>query len=212
MPRRSMPGHILTVVLLVDSIGVSLHVVLDTNVWLDVLVFKNELSLALLARLLRCNAHLMLCDATSNELLYQLNSFSLHSNTTPTDLMRLERAQNAATQYQAIKTLQSSDFSDAQFMGIYPYTNISILSLAHIISGSQQYPNDSIRLPKCKDKDDQVFISLASHTQCALLITHDKALLKCRRYVLRDGLAPIEYGLICTPAKAMLWLESQHQL
>jgi predicted nucleic acid-binding protein len=42
-------------------------------------------------------------------------------------------------------------------------------------------PQESIILPKCKDKDDQKFLELARDGQADWLVTADKALLKLRR-------------------------------
>ena len=39
---------------------------------------------------------------------------------------------------------------------------------------------DAVRLPKCRDTDDQKFIELAHFAQAALLVSKDKAVLKLR--------------------------------
>lgn len=48
-----------------------------------------------------------------------------------------------------------------------------------------------IRLPVCRDPDDQKFLELAHATNAEVLITKDKALLKLSRKALRAGLFAI---------------------
>lgn len=48
-----------------------------------------------------------------------------------------------------------------------------------------------VRLPVCKDKDDQKFLELSRDAQADILITKDKALLKLARKTRRDGLFSI---------------------
>jgi putative PIN family toxin of toxin-antitoxin system len=50
---------------------------------------------------------------------------------------------------------------------------------------------DGIKLPVCKDPDDQKFLELAYHADAELLITKDKALLKLARKTARAGLFAI---------------------
>lgn len=52
--------------------------------------------------------------------------------------------------------------------------------------------NDAaVRLPICKDKDDQKFLELSRDIQADVLITKDKALLKLARKTRREGLFAI---------------------
>ncbi|MGO4302708.1 MULTISPECIES: putative toxin-antitoxin system toxin component, PIN family [unclassified Cupriavidus] len=44
----------------------------------------------------------------------------------------------------------------------------------------QQADADAVRLPKCRDTDDQKFIELAHFSRAALLVSKDKAVLKLR--------------------------------
>lgn len=46
---------------------------------------------------------------------------------------------------------------------------------------------DAIRLPKCRDTDDQKFIELAHFAQAALLVSKDKAVLKLRSRLRRTS-------------------------
>ncbi len=49
----------------------------------------------------------------------------------------------------------------------------------------------AVRLPICKDKDDQKFLELSRDINADVLITKDKALLKLARKTRRDGLFSI---------------------
>ncbi len=52
-------------------------------------------------------------------------------------------------------------------------------------------PDEAIRLPVCRDPDDQKFIELAYQSAAAVLITKDKALLKLARKTQKAGLFQI---------------------
>ncbi len=52
-------------------------------------------------------------------------------------------------------------------------------------------PDGSIKLPICRDTDDQKFIELAYQSGATMLITKDKALLRLARKTLRAGLFQI---------------------
>lgn len=52
-------------------------------------------------------------------------------------------------------------------------------------------PTGSIKLPLCRDTDDQKFIELAYQSGATMLITKDKALLKLTRKTLKAGLFQI---------------------
>jgi len=51
--------------------------------------------------------------------------------------------------------------------------------------------DESIKLPLCRDTDDQKFIELAHQSSATMLITKDKALLKLARKTLKAGLFQI---------------------
>ena len=52
-------------------------------------------------------------------------------------------------------------------------------------------PDTSVKLPICRDTDDQKFIELAYQSGAAMLITKDKALLKLARKTQKAGLFQI---------------------
>jgi putative PIN family toxin of toxin-antitoxin system len=64
-------------------------------------------------------------------------------------------------------------------------------SLIHVIPDDEPSISLAIKLPICRDKDDQKFLVLAHTAQADFLITKDKALLKLARKTSRLGLFTI---------------------
>ena len=60
-------------------------------------------------------------------------------------------------------------------------------AVIHCLPGSAP-ETDAVRLPVCKDRDDQKFLELARDAQASALITKDKALLKLASKTRRAGL------------------------
>jgi putative PIN family toxin of toxin-antitoxin system len=56
---------------------------------------------------------------------------------------------------------------------------------------AETFSDASVKLPMCRDTDDQKFIELAYQSGAAMLITKDKALLKLARKTLKAGLFQI---------------------
>lgn len=61
----------------------------------------------------------------------------------------------------------------------------------HPMPRQTEASEETVRLPLCKDKDDQKFLELARDVRADVLITKDKALLKLARKTRRDGLFAI---------------------
>lgn len=61
----------------------------------------------------------------------------------------------------------------------------------HPMPRQTEAAEETVRLPLCKDKDDQKFLELARDVRADVLITKDKALLKLARKTRRDGLFAI---------------------
>jgi putative PIN family toxin of toxin-antitoxin system len=59
--------------------------------------------------------------------------------------------------------------------------------LATLEPAPAQEDADAIRLPRCKDTDDQKFIELAHFSRAALLVSKDKAVLKLRSRLRRSS-------------------------
>jgi predicted nucleic acid-binding protein len=56
---------------------------------------------------------------------------------------------------------------------------------------AETFSDASVKLPMCRDTDDQKFIELAYQSGAAMLITKDKALLKLARKTQKAGLFQI---------------------
>lgn len=65
-------------------------------------------------------------------------------------------------------------------------------ALIACIGANELTPRTDIRLPVCKDPDDQKFLELARDADAQILITKDKALLKLAKRTARAGL----FGII----------------
>ncbi|TCS39090.1 putative PIN family toxin of toxin-antitoxin system [Paucimonas lemoignei] len=61
-------------------------------------------------------------------------------------------------------------------------------ALIRVLPETEIVPLTDIRLPVCRDPDDQKFLELARDSQANMLITKDKALLKLGKKTLRSGL------------------------
>lgn len=61
-------------------------------------------------------------------------------------------------------------------------------ALIDCLSTDELMARSDIRLPVCKDKDDQKFLELARDAQASVLITKDKALLKLAKRCAKAGL------------------------
>jgi predicted nucleic acid-binding protein len=175
-------------------------VVLDTNVWLDALVFEDALATSLIAAIRQREARIAIDAATVAELVFVLERLAAVDDTTAS---RRERAVSAA---QALSAWMKSDFSATHHSALNTYTHRDTLLIANNIVRNQEYPNDSIAsvvLPRCRDKADQMFLELASYARAQLLITHDKKLLKCRRYRLIEAVDETSHGTVITPSRAL---------
>ncbi len=178
-------------------------IVLDTNVWLDALVFEDALAASLLSAIKQREARIAIDAATVAELVFVLERMAALDDTAA---LRRERAVTAA---QALRVWIKGDFSAQGNTAISSYTHIDIILISNNIVRNQVYPDNSIMnisLPRCRDKADQMFLELASYAQAQLLITHDKKLLKCRRYRLREALGETSHGTVITPSKALALL------
>lgn len=70
-------------------------------------------------------------------------------------------------------------------------TEFDALIRCHPMLPKTEETQATVRLPLCKDKDDQKFLELARDVRADVLITKDKALLKLARKTRRDGLFAI---------------------
>jgi uncharacterized protein len=166
-------------------------VVLDTNIWLDVLVFETPAVLSLSAMMQQAGVRIALDSATCEELGFVAQRFAQSTHALP------ERRQRASDVAQWCLGVQANTTDDLA------YTHNSNMQLAINYFRNYEYPYGSIKLRRCKDASDQKFLELASQACASLLITHDKALLKCRNYA---HVAPVSdaqsTGRVLTPQQA----------
>jgi uncharacterized protein len=173
-------------------------VVLDTNVWLDVLVFESPSMLSLSATMQQAGVRIAVDQATFDELAFVAQRFADSANALP------ERKQRAALTAQWCHKIALDN------TGEVAYTVNSNMLLPIYNARNTIYPHDSIKLKRCKDSSDQKFLELASHAGASLLITHDKALLKCRNYAHVVQLdAPSSTGRVLTPLQAERYFAAQ---
>lgn len=129
------------------------RVVLDTNVCLDLFVFRDP----------RCaTLHAALCDGSVEAV-------------TRDDCRR---------EWEIVlgyRHLPLNDHSRAECAAEFDRL-ISYVGAAQLLARSE------IRLPVCRDRDDQKFLELARDANADILITKDKALLKLARKNARLGL------------------------
>ena len=132
------------------------RIVLDTNVCLDLFVFRDPRW-----------QHLL--NAMQQDQLECLTSSSCRMEWT----LVLNYKKLALTEIQQQTLLAEFD------------------SLIHVIPDDESSISLSIKIPVCRDKDDQKFLVLAHTAQADFLITKDKALLKLARKTSRLGLFTI---------------------
>lgn len=137
------------------------RIVLDTNVCLDLFVFRDPRWAALLGALRDGRVHAVTRDDCRREWQIVLEY--------PHLLLDGPARTSSAEEFDALITL---------------------------LPAEELAPVPDIRLPVCRDPDDQKFLELARDAHAALLITKDKALLKCARKNARAGL----FGIITPEA------------
>jgi uncharacterized protein len=175
-----------------------MRVVLDTNVWLDVLVFESPAMLSLSATMQRADVRIAIDEATLDELAFVAQRLADSAGALQ------ERRQRAATTAQWCSQIVADNTADIA------YTINSNMQLPIYNARKYIYPHDSIKLKRCKDSSDQKFLELASHAGASLLITHDKALLKCRNYAhVAQPNAAISTGRVLTPLQAERYFAAQ---
>jgi putative PIN family toxin of toxin-antitoxin system len=139
------------------------RIVIDTNVCLDLFVFRDPRWAPLHAALKDGTAQAVTRDDCRREWLIVLQYRHLPLDTDS-------------------RPLAAAEFDE----------------LITCISATELIPRDDIRLPVCKDPDDQKFLELARDANAQTLITKDKALLKLAKRTARAGL----FGII--PPEAWL--------
>jgi putative PIN family toxin of toxin-antitoxin system len=129
------------------------RVVLDTNVCLDLFVFRDRRWAALLTALQEKTIEAITRADCRKEWLLVLEYPHL-----PLDA---EKRQHSIAEFDA---------------------------LIACIAPPAAEPDNVVRLPVCKDRDDQKFLEVARDAGAEVLITKDKALLKCAKRTAKAGL------------------------
>jgi uncharacterized protein len=135
-------------------------VTLDTNLWLDLLLFEDAATLAAAQDLQNHGYAAALNAASWRELLRVLALKSWHKNGLHDKALSLAQA------------LSKID-APAELAGFALYWTTAA---------------PTARLPQCRDASDQLFLELAAASSSEWLLTKDRALLKCRAYPLNSPL------------------------
>jgi predicted nucleic acid-binding protein len=171
--------------------------VLDSNVWIDILVFDDPVTRPILAALENAS----LRSVTDARCLHELQRvldypqfarFAIDKASAMATVLRLSTVQPAADATEAdVKTaadaaaqaaIAARDHASAATAG--PSRATAGLAPAHAPAGTA--PRTGPSLPLCSDRDDQKFLELAAASQADWLVTKDKALLKLSRRMTRD--------------------------
>lgn len=142
------------------------RVVLDSNVWIDLLVFRDPHVEAIRAAL-ESGAIATLIRADCREELRRVLAYPQF----------------------------------ARFAVDIPTALDTVDGLTARVDPPSQAEFDAIRLPRCRDTDDQKFIELAHFAQAACLVSKDRAVLKLRSRLRRSS--GVE---VLSPAAFAPWL------
>jgi uncharacterized protein len=147
------------------------HVVLDSNVWIDILVFDDPHTRPILAALERGALRALIDARCQDELTYVLDYPQFAKRAIDKDAVLATLAR--LTHLIAPKPPASGNESNERNAG----------------NAGNAGNNDAAapkRLPQCKDRDDQKFIELAHRGGAQWLVSKDRAVLKLARRVERD--------------------------
>jgi len=145
----------------------ALTVVLDTNVWIDILVYNDPVSRPIRAALESGRLDAVIDTAC----LYELNRvldypqfarFAIDKAAAIATTLALTRQLNAQPDEGVAAALPGADTTIAAHVAHAPV------------------------LPRCSDRDDQKFLELAAAGNARWLVTKDKALLKLAKRLARD--------------------------
>ena len=206
MPSATLPGTCVsatphTADLATDTdtpAASSLCVVIDSNVWIDILVFDDPLTRPIRDALTDGTIHAVINAACFYEIELVLDypqfaRFEVDKSAALATLRRrtrwIETAERATT--------TSAPRSDAS-------SDIDESSETRDTASAAVLP-----LPRCRDRDDQKFLELAADARAAWLVTKDKALLKLSRRMTRDFACRVERpavfaDTVCGPTASLV--------
>jgi uncharacterized protein len=138
------------------------RIVLDSNVWIDILVFDDPHTRPIRAALERGALHALIDARCLGELAYVLDY--------PQFVKRAVDKEAALATIARLAQLIEAHAPEEQ-------------SQPHTQTQTQAH---ALPLPQCKDRDDQKFIELAHAAQADWLVSKDRAVLKLARRIARD--------------------------
>nr|WP_255779112.1 PIN domain-containing protein [Mycetohabitans sp. B8] len=149
------------------------RVVLDTNVWIDILVFDDPATRPIATALQDGGLDAVQDERCANELQRVLDypQFVRYAIDKPAALARLARL--CARVAPALRTKGGAAMS-------VPEAGANASASAHAAGAAPR------ALPLCRDRDDQKFLELAHDAAAQWLVTKDKALLKMARRMARE--------------------------
>ncbi|WP_323073396.1 PIN domain-containing protein [Mycetohabitans endofungorum] len=147
--------------------------VLDTNVWIDILVFDDPATRPIATALQDGSLDAVQDDRCLNELQRVLDypQFVRYAIDQPAALARLARLCTHVAP--ALRTKGGAAMS-------VPEAGANARASTHAAGAAPR------ALPLCRDRDDQKFLELAYDTAAQWLVTKDKALLKMARRMARE--------------------------
>ncbi|WP_338859998.1 PIN domain-containing protein [Mycetohabitans rhizoxinica] len=149
------------------------RVVLDTNVWIDILVFDDPATRSIATALQNGGLDAVQDERCLNELQRVLDypQFVRYAIDKSAALARLARL--------CTRVAPARHAEGGAAMPV-PETGTNAGASAHAARATPR------ALPLCRDRDDQKFLELAHATAAQWLVTKDKALLKMARRMARD--------------------------
>ena len=138
------------------------RVVLDSNVWIDILVFDDQVTRPIRSALERGALEAVIASRCLAELAHVLDYPQF-----------VARAVDKSAALAAVATLAT-------------LTTAVTAATATTLEQPPPAPQASVPLPKCKDRDDQKFPELAHLAKADWLVSKDRALLKLNKRTARD--------------------------
>ena len=165
-----------------------LRLVLDTNVWLDWLLFDDPAVAPIRKAVAEGKAEVVMDEATESELARVL-AYTFNNKT-------LAPEKQAALLEQCRRIARKAESGSRNEAGVDPRPTIHDPrvsgSIHHSPFTTHAVPAEGNPLPKCDDPDDQKFLELALACGAAFLVTRDGALLDLAEHKVR----PLPYRIV----------------
>jgi len=158
-----------------------LRIVLDTNVWLDWLLFDDPAVAPIRKAVAEGKAEVVMDEATESELARVL-AYTFNNKS-------LDAAKQAELLARCRDIARKSEGESRKEEGVDPRVSGSAHRSPFTIHA---VPSAENPLPKCEDPDDQKFLELALACGAAFLVTRDGALLDLAEHKVR----PLPYRIV----------------